>query len=452
MDGGQEEAASIEAVVDAIQVRTARGIAAGITAAIQRGELRSGTRLPTVRQVASALGVSPATVVNAWSLLRRRRVLTTSGRRGTFVTGLPSISRPNRFDRVGNFGRRLAVDLTQLVPDPSLLPDLRPAFAAALGVGISTGYGEDSITPHLRAVAEAEWPFRAAGWTTTNGGYDAMHLLAQTSFGPGDVVAVEEPTAARLLDIIESTGASPVPVACDGDGPLPDALAATLTSSPVAFVFQPRAQSPAGHALTAERAQLLAEALQPSGAIVIEDDGSPYLSGVEACSVGQYLPERTVLVRSLSKSHGPDLRVAVVGGPEEVIARVVALRTFGSRWTSRILQDAAAYLLTDADSLEVVAKARGVYGQRRAALAAALEERRVHTTNRDGLALWMPVHDERYALVTCAAHGIATSPGSRFCLLQRQDHLRVSPTQLVDGIDEIADVLALAAARPPTGS
>ncbi|HEX3730298.1 MAG TPA: hypothetical protein VHV47_10875 [Opitutaceae bacterium] len=192
----------------------------------------------------------------------------------------------------------------------------------------------------------------------------------------------------------------------------------------------------------------MAGALEASTALVVEDDGSPYLSSVAAASVGTYLPDRTVLIRGLSKSHGPDLRVAVLGGAAEVISRVIAVRLFGARWTSRIIQDAAAYLLTDTTTVSIAARAAVQYEERRTTLASALADRSVRTANRDGLGLWIPVHDERHALVTCAAHGIAVSPGSRFCTAPRRAHLRVSPTQLTDGVEEVADLLALAAAQP----
>ena len=38
-------------------------------------------------------------------------------------------------------------------------------------------------------------------------------------------------------------------------------------------------------------------------------------------SLGRWLPERVIHVRSFSKSHGPDLRIAALGGPSAVIDR-----------------------------------------------------------------------------------------------------------------------------------
>jgi DNA-binding transcriptional MocR family regulator len=155
-----------------------------------------------------------------------------------------------------------------------------------------------------------------------------------------------------------------------------------------------------------------------------------------------------VLVRSFSKSHGPDLRLAVLGGAAEVVDRVRVLRSFGTGWTSRILQDALAYLLTDEAARAAIAAAGDRYTHRRRSLADALRTRGVATANADGLALWMPVGAESDALITLAAHGIAVVPGSRYCVSAAEPHLRVATGRLPDdpeAIADLADILALAA-------
>ena len=52
---------------------------------IERGELRSGDALPTVRQLAGDLGVAPNTVARAYTELQEEGWLTSDGRRGTRV-------------------------------------------------------------------------------------------------------------------------------------------------------------------------------------------------------------------------------------------------------------------------------------------------------------------------------------------------------------------------------
>ena len=58
-----------------------------VLAALARGDVRRGERLPSVRDVASALAVNPNTVNRAYSELERDGVVETRRGRGTFVVG-----------------------------------------------------------------------------------------------------------------------------------------------------------------------------------------------------------------------------------------------------------------------------------------------------------------------------------------------------------------------------
>ncbi|MEO3789783.1 PLP-dependent aminotransferase family protein [Nonomuraea sp. B10E15] len=428
---------------------SARGIATVLTDLIRQGTVTADTRLPTVRALARELRVSSGTVAEAWSELRRHGMIRTDRRRGTVVLGPPDVPRPIRYERIGHFGDRLAIDLAIASPDPALLPPLESALAAAARTDRLNDYTRETITPRLRAAVEPDWPFAAQGWLAVGGGYEGVQLLCQTAALPGDRIAIEEPTAARLLDILETIGVQIIPVACDEDGPLPGALDRALRARPVAFVYQPRGQSPCGHAVTPERSAELAALLEPTATLIVEDDGIGELSVSPMVSMGTRFPDRTVLVRSYSKSHGPDLRIAIVGGAAEAVERVRVLRSFGTGWTSRILQDALAHLLGDAAARAGVERARDTYAGRRARLAAELSARGVRTGGRDGLVLWVPVREESAALVTLAAHGISAAPGSRYVIDPAPaPHLRLATARLTDDpgeLAELADVIALAA-------
>ncbi len=69
-------------------------IVAQIRAAIERGELAPGARLPTVRQLAGDLGVAPNTVARAYAELREAGWIAGDGRRGTRVaSAVPNADR-----------------------------------------------------------------------------------------------------------------------------------------------------------------------------------------------------------------------------------------------------------------------------------------------------------------------------------------------------------------------
>jgi GntR family transcriptional regulator len=68
-----------------------------IRALIERGELRAGEALPTVRQLAGDLGVAPNTVARAYADLRAEGLVMTEERRLTRVASAsPASSRQSR--------------------------------------------------------------------------------------------------------------------------------------------------------------------------------------------------------------------------------------------------------------------------------------------------------------------------------------------------------------------
>jgi len=74
-----------DAVVAFIEDRSPRGIAAAVHRMIRAEQVHAGDRLPTVRDLAQALGVSPATVSEAWQALGSVGAIQARGRAGTFV-------------------------------------------------------------------------------------------------------------------------------------------------------------------------------------------------------------------------------------------------------------------------------------------------------------------------------------------------------------------------------
>ena len=88
------EASIEDRVLAAIDEPTPRGIAAAVNRLIRGGRLVTGDRLPTVRDLARSLGVSPATVSEAWQALSAVGAIESRGRAGTFVRSTEEPSRP----------------------------------------------------------------------------------------------------------------------------------------------------------------------------------------------------------------------------------------------------------------------------------------------------------------------------------------------------------------------
>ena len=84
-------------IVGHIEDRSARGIAAAVSRLITSGDLAAGERLPTVRELARRLGISPTTVSEAWRTLADAGAIDARGRRGTYVRDAPRPRGPRRY-------------------------------------------------------------------------------------------------------------------------------------------------------------------------------------------------------------------------------------------------------------------------------------------------------------------------------------------------------------------
>lgn len=449
-------ASAARVVAAAITDRSAAGIAGGLNRLISSGRLTPGDRLPTVRELAAELGTSPATVAEAWRALAAAGAISARGRAGTFVS--PRDRPATRYDRLAATApESLALDLSTGVPDPRLLPDLGPALARVAHRAATSSYLDDPVLPELHALLRADWPYPAAALTIVDGALDGIDRVTRQLVRLGDHVAVENPGFPPVLDMLERLGAVAIPVEVDGRGARPESLAAALAWDPVAFVVQPRAQNPTGASMTAARVRALAGEIRAarSPVVVVEDNHSGSIAGTADVSLGVHLPGQTVHIRSYSKSHGPDLRIAALGGPAQLVERLVTDRHLGPGWTSRLAQSVLVDLLHDAAVVAAVESARVTYAARRRALAAALARHGIRLPAGDGLSVWVPVADERHALVTLAAAGVGASPGSVFhCVPGSAPHLRLTVGTLPDdptAVASIAAVLAAAAARPASG-
>ena len=431
---GVPEALSAAELGADVAERTPRGIAAAVNRVIRTGRVVPGQRLPTVRDVARELGVSPGTVSEAWQALTSVGAIESRGRAGSFVrgTGHPD---PRRYRGIGAAPgpRTVSLDLSTGIPDPDLLPDLSRALnrLGSRGSRLTSSYLDEAVLPDLEGILRQSWPGPVDRITVLDGALDGLSRVVDTVVRFGDSVCVENPTFPPLLDLLERVGARVIPLSIDHQGVLPGALAAALPREPVALMIQPRAHNPTGASLTAERVRALAAVLAPSRTLVIEDDHSGDIATGHAVSLASLLPRRTVHIRSYSKSHGPDLRIAAVGGPAEVMDPLIARRMLGPGWTSRVLQQVLLDLLTDSAATQAIDTARAVYAERRAALASGLAAEGIAVQPGDGINMWVPVEDERAALVTLAATGVRVAPGEPFVVgTLGCDHVRITTGRL----------------------
>src|ERR1700728_2183998 len=399
-------------------------IAARIETAIADGTLAPAARLPTVRELAAGIEVSPATVAAAYRMLKKRGLLSANSVGGTVVLAQP----PLRVRGASPLPQGVR-DIATGNPDPALLPLLGPALA-----GLDPGhklYGGPVKLPRLGEVGEGG--VAADGITgdiaVVGGALDGIERVLQTQLRPGDRVAIEDPTWPRITDLVRALGLQREPVRVDQRGPIPGELARALEHGAQAVIATPRGQNPTGAAVDAERGDQVCELLgRYPDAVVIEDDyvaavaGAPYVSLHEQSA-------RWVVIRSLSKVLGPDLRVAPMAGDPLTISRGEGRQLLGAGGGSHLLPQTAALLLANPATTNLLARAERAYAERRSALLQALARYGIAAYASSGLGVWLPVGEEVTIVQQLLERGWAVSPGENY-RFRTPPGIRVTTTDL----------------------
>src|SRR5215467_2094969 len=420
-------------------------IAVRIETLIAAGQLRPGERLPAVRALATELGVSPATVAAGYRSLRDRGLVTPGGRHGTVVAVQPPLRiRPARSLPPG------VRDLASGNPDPALLPPLGPALAR-----ISPAhklYGGPAILPQLADIAQAGFAADGIGGdiAAVAGAVDGIERVLQAELRPGDRVGVEDPSWPRIGDLVSAIGLRTEPIAVDQAGLLPDRLAAALQAGARAIIATPRGQNPTGAAINAQRAADIQHVLAAHPQVlVIEDDYIADVAGAPYAAVHDR-SDRWAVIRSVSKTLGPDLRLATLAADPLTTSRVAGRQLLGAGWVSHLLQQIVVALWSDAASRRVLARAERHYTTRRTALVAALAERGITAHGRSGLGVWIPAEEETALVQALAERGWAVSPGERF-RFHSPPGIRVTTTTLQPAeARRLADDIATAVSAQAT--
>jgi DNA-binding transcriptional MocR family regulator len=430
-----------------ITAESAADLVQAIETGVASGALLCGERLPSVRRLAAEVGLSPVTVAAAIAELRRRGVVLSEPRRGTRIGPGAPIGSPRTPLPVPAGAR----DLSRGNPDPALLPDLGQALAhCELPARL---YGEPQALPQMLELARAQ--LRADDvpgehLCIASGTMDAIERVLQANLRPGDRVAVENPGYAALYDLLRALGLVLEPVALDDRGMLAGELRAALARGALAAVITPRGQNPTGAALDSRRAHELSAVLAEfPRTLLIEDDHLGPVAGAELQSVisGGFRLERWAATRSVAKALGPDLRLAVLAGDAQTIARVQGRQQCGPGWVSHILQSLVLGLYNDPEVDALVARASATYASRRERLLVELERNAVRGHGASGLNVWVPVTQEAVTIGALMQRGWVVAPGEPYRLPGSSPAIRVTSATLTEPeavklAEDIAQILA----------
>lgn len=376
-------------------------IARGIAAAISRGALAPGARLPGTRRLAETLGVHRNTAVAAYDELAAQGWIEAARGSGTFVsaefpdrlpaTGArggvpaqPAFALPRSTAPQLDGGHRGGLALSRGVPDVRLVPTaaIARAYRRAARRAGRFGYGDPAGEPELRA-AIADMLNRARGLAAspgdvliTRGSQMAIALAARAVISPGDVVAVEALGYRPAWDALRAAGAALRPIPVDRRGLDVDRLAALCQRRRVRAVYlTPHHQYPTLAVLSpGRRLELLNLARQHRFAVLEDDyDNEYHYSGRPILPLAaRDVAGSVVYVGTLSKILAPAIRVGFAVAPAPVLERMIAHRAALDSCGDRLVETAIAELLDEGEIQRHVRRMRRVYLERREILCDAL--------------------------------------------------------------------------------
>jgi DNA-binding transcriptional MocR family regulator len=439
-------------------------LAARLRRLIDEGELPPGELLPPDRALASALAVGRTTVVAAYDLLREDgRVVRRQGS-GTRVAGAEPAG-PRATTSAPLFLHLLepadgVIPLACAAPDTPP-PELAEAFARVVPVLAATtgdiGYYPAGHPALLAALADhyarRGVDTRPGQLLVTNGGQQALSLLARALLAPGDQVAVEGPTYPGALEVFREQAARPrsLPVGLAG-------LAAVAREHRIALAYVISTfHNPTGAILPGPARADLALAAAAAGVPLVDDEvpGDLAFPGVELPPPMAAYSADVISVGSLSKSIWGGWRIGWVRGPEPLIARLARLLAVHDLGGNVVAQQAAAGLLPRLG--EIVARQAGPrqarHDRMRQDLARYLPDWDVPPAP-GGQTLWarLPHGDGTSFAQAALRHGVAVLPGSGLDASGRSQeyvrmHFLASPETLTEAVRRLAD--AWRAYRPP---
>lgn len=324
------------------------------------GKLSAGTKLPTVRDLAYDLGVTPGTVARAYGILVSEGYLETSVGRGTFVSKLNATFLDNLWSEGVRLYELDRADLANLYS-----PRLPEVGQTALIQSKLRLIGEDmqaNLLEYTARISSEGCRRVAAKWlmsqkigdvdpievVLTHGGQHALNVVGQSIFtGAKPVMLVEALTYPGFRRVAELMRVEIVPVDMDEHGVIPEALEDVARKTGAqAIALCPEVHNAYTCPSPPSRRRAVADIARRVDIQIIEDD-CYRTNKIVGPSYRSLVPERTWHISSLAKVICPSLRIGFAVAPRaryKDLRRSVEYGYFGVsapilELTQRLLED-----------------------------------------------------------------------------------------------------------------
>lgn len=317
---------------------------------VRGGVLVSGSQLPTHRDLARVLGITPVTVTRAYAEAARRGLVESTTGRGTFIRSARRDSAPTgEIDLAAN---------AVVVPLPSASRVILERAAEAL---TTTAYGNIVGSDRHRAAGAAFIGRRTdpARVVVTAGTQHALFLALAAVASPGDTVLTEAVTYHGAKAVASLLGFRLEPLPLDQYGILPDAFARACRGRKAKVLYTvPSFHNPTGIVTPEKRRRELAAVAEKHGITLIEDDVCGFLHDKTPPPIAAFAPDRTIFITGLGKAMAPAMRIGFLTAPEALLQRVQPALAASILFASPVLAEIAATWIEDGTAVRIAAAKR----------------------------------------------------------------------------------------------
>jgi DNA-binding transcriptional MocR family regulator len=426
-------------------------IVRSVAARIDERELRSGSRMPSIRRFAAGQGVSPFTVVAAYDKLVARGYLESRRGAGFFIRERAP-SRPAASQAVAQSvteSLNEALDVSWLVrnmfrqmphqhmPGTGVLPaewlDGASVTNALRAISRQNGdfllnYGNPQGYLPLREqlqrkLAEVEIAAAPEQFVTTAGVTQALDIVAREFTRPGDTILVDDPAWFLMFGSFAALGMRVVGVPRLPDGPDLARLAELAAlHKPRLYVINSVLHNPSSTSLSAAKAYQVLRLAAEHDFTIIEDDiysdlhpGSAVQPATRLAALDQL--QRVVYLSGFSKTMAANLRVGFIAASPERARRLADRKMLQTLTTSDIGERVVHKILSEGAYRKHAERMRGRLDGLRARTVRQMERvgLTVAVAPPAGMFVWADAGRDTNALAERAmAQGILLAPGSLF--------------------------------------
>ena len=327
----------------------------------------------------------------------------------------------------------------------------------ALQYAASEGYGplREWVAAHMNAQGLRVTPGQVL---ITTGSQQGLDLVGKVLIDSGAPVAVETPTYLGALQAFTPYEPHFAGIACDGDGPLPEAIGRLPHDAPGTrfFYVLPNFQNPTGRVIPEARRQALVAAAQAARLPLVEDNpyGDLWFDEAPPAPLAARWAEGTIYLGSFSKVLAPGLRLGYVIAPPALYPKLLQGKQAADLHTPGFNQRLVHEVIKDGFLDQHVPSIRARYKAQRDAMAEALREQLPAGSEwqapHGGMFFWvrLPAGCHAMALLPKAvAAGVAYVPGEAFYAHQpdartvRLSFVTLTPDEIRSAVATLGGVL-----------